>query len=129
MKRANGFTLIELMVVMSIILILVSVAVPLYGRVILNAREAVLRDDLFQIRQLIQQYTINKHHAPQSLQDLVGEHYLYALPEDPVTGSRDTWLAVPEEVETTADPAQPGIWNVHSGSTAVGSDGRPYSEW
>ena len=129
MKKANGFTLIELMVVMSIILILVSVAVPLYGGVILRTREAVLRDDLFQLRQVVQQFTMDKHHAPQALRDLVTEKYLYELPEDPMTGSRETWQTIPEELEATADAAQPGIWNVHSGSQAVGSDGRAYSEW
>ncbi len=129
MRRADGFTFIELMIVISIILILVSVAVPLYGKVVLNAREAVLRDNLFQMRQLIQEYILDRHHAPQTLQDLVQEGYLYAVPEDPVTHLRDSWETTPEDPLSSADPSQPGIIDVHSAATATGSDGRPYSEW
>ncbi len=129
MKRQRGFTLIELMIVMSIILILVSIAVPLYQQSILRAREAVLRDDLFTMRQVIEQFTFDKNRAPQSLQDLVEAGYLKEIPTDPFTNSRDTWQVTQEDVMQSIDQTQPGITDVHSGATQTGSDGRPYSEW
>ena len=129
MKKQRGFTLIELMIVMSIILILVSIAVPLYQQSILRAREAVLRDDLFTMRQVIEQFTFDKNRAPQSLQDLVEAGYLKEIPTDPFTNSRDTWQVTQEDVMQSIDQTQPGITDVHSGATQTGSDGRAYSEW
>ena len=128
-RTQRGFTLIELMIVMSIILILVSIAVPLYQQSILRAREAVLRDDLFTMRQTIDQFTLDKQRAPQSLQDLVEAGYLKEIPTDPFTNSKDSWAVTQEDVMQSIDQSQPGITDVHSGATQTGTDGRPYSEW
>jgi general secretion pathway protein G len=128
-SRAPGFTLIELMIVISIILILISIAVPIYNSSIIRAREAVLRDDLYTMRSVIDQYTMDKQRAPQSLEDLVSAGYLKQVPTDPFTGSRDTWVVVQEDVMLSVDQTQPGISDVHSGATGTGSDGSAYSSW
>ena len=129
-RRDRGFTLIELMIVISLILILVSISIPVYNQSILRAKESVLKQDLFQMRSLISQYTLDKQKAPQSLQDLVTAGYFKQLPNDPMTARNDTWT-VEEESDTilTVDQQQPGIFDVHSGSTAVGSDGTAYNTW
>ena len=128
-KRWHGFTLIELMIVISIILILVSISIPIYTNSVAHAKEAVLRDDLFTMRSVIDQYTLDKQKAPQSLQDLVSAGYLKAIPKDPITGSDDTWQVSSDD--TLMDPSQtaPGITDVHSGATGVGTDGTAYSSW
>ena len=128
-RRKYGFTLIELMVVMSIILILISIAVPIYTTSITRAREAVLRQDLYQLRSLISQYTQDKQQAPQSLEDLVTANYLKQLPKDPFTNSNTTWVVDQEDVMLSVDQTQPGISDVHSGSNAMSSEGTPYSTW
>ena len=129
-KRTRGFTLIELMIVISVILILVSVALPAYNQSIWRARESVLKQNLFAIRSVISQYTLDKQKAPQSLEDLVTAGYFKQIPNDPMTSRNDTWT-VEEETDTimTADQQEPGIYDVHSGSTAVGSDGTAYNTW
>lgn len=127
-KSARGFTLIELMIVISIILILISIAVPIYSQSILRSREAVLKDNLQTMRSLIQQFTLDKQRAPQSLQDLVSSGYLREMPAD-ITGSRETWVEVQEESLMSVDQQQPGIVDVHSGSEFVSSEGTPYSSW
>src|SRR5579884_1860788 len=115
-KRSRlGFTLIELMVVISIILILISVAIPLYNQAILRARESVLRQNLFTLRSVIDQYSMDKQKAPQSLDDLVQAGYLKQIPIDPITNSRDTWQTDQEDVLLSVDQTQPGIIDVHSG--------------
>jgi len=131
-KRSRGFTLIELMIVISIILILVSVALPAYNQSILRARESVLKQNLFTLRSVISQYTLDKQKAPQALDDLVSAGYLKQIPTDPVTGKNDTW--VPDEEENTIMSVdqqgdEGGIIDVHSGSSAVGSDGTAYNTW
>jgi general secretion pathway protein G len=125
----RGFTLIELMIVISIILILVSIAAPIYSTSILRAREAVLKDDLFTMRSVISQYTLDKQRAPQSLDDLVSAGYIKQIPLDPFTNARDTWTVDQEDTLLSVDQQQPGITDVHSGSSAVSSDGTPYSTW
>jgi len=129
-KRNRGFTLIELMIVMSVILILVSVALPAYNQSIWRAKESVLKQNLFALRSVISQYTLDKQKAPQALQDLVTGGYFKQIPNDPMTGRNDTWT-VEEETDTimTVDQQEPGIFDVHSGSTAVGLDGTAYNTW
>jgi len=125
----RGFTLIELMIVISIIVILISAAMPMYNQSIIRAREAVLRDDLFTLRSVIDQFTLDKQRAPQSLDELVQEHYLKAIPKDPFTNSSETWQVTQEDTIMSVDQTQPGISDVHSGSNLVGSDGSAYSSW
>jgi general secretion pathway protein G len=129
-KQSRGFTLIELMIVISVILILVSVALPAYNQSIWRARESVLKQNLFALRSVISQYTLDKQKAPQSLEDLVTGGYFKQIPNDPMTGRNDTWT-VEQESDTilTVDQQEPGIFDVHSGSSAVGSDGTAYSTW
>ena len=128
-KRGRGFTLIELMIVISIILILVSISVPIYSNSVIHSKEAVLRDDLFTMRSVIDQYTLDKVKAPQSLQDLVAAGYLKSIPKDPITGSVDTWQATTDDTIMDPSQSQPGITDVHSGASGVGTDGTAYSSW
>jgi len=125
----RGFTLVELMIVISIILILISVAVPIYSRSVTRAKEAVLRDQLFTLRQLIDEFTLDKQQAPQSLDDLVTEGYLRDLPRDPFTNSSTTWKTEMEDTLKSADQTQPGIVNVHSGSEKMSLEGTAYNTW
>jgi general secretion pathway protein G len=127
-QRDRGFTLIELMIVISLLLILISVAVPAYNRSIIHAREAVLKQDLFQLRSLISQYTLDKEKAPQSLDDLVSAGYLKEIPKDPFTGAAD-WTVDQDDSLMSADQQDPGISDVHSSSNLIGSDGTAYSSW
>jgi general secretion pathway protein G len=128
-RRASGFTLIEMLVVISITLILVSIAVPAYNRTIIRARETVLKQDLFTLRSVINQYTDDKQKAPQALTDLVAAGYLKVLPGDPMTGSNSTWVVQQEDVLLSIDQTQPGITDVRSGSAQISSEGTPYNEW
>ena len=127
--RYSGFTLIELMIVISIILILVSISIPIYTNSVIHAKEAVLRDDLFTMRSVIDQYTLDKQKAPQSLQDIVSAGYLKAIPKDPITGSADTWQVSSDDTLMDPSQIQPGITDVHSGASGVGSDGSAYNSW
>jgi general secretion pathway protein G len=119
-KPSHGFTLIELMIVISLIAILVAIAVPNYNQSLLRAKESVLRQDLFQLRSLISQYTLDKQKAPQSLDDLVQAGYIKQIPNDPTTGKPD-WT-VDQEENTIMDPSQ-------SSSTGMGTDGTAYNTW
>jgi general secretion pathway protein G len=118
------------MVVMTLILILASMAVPTYQTAIRRAREAVLRDDLYTMRSLIDQYTIDKQRPPESLDELVQEHYLRGgIPEDPMTRSNQTWQVDLEDVPLNPQQSVPGVVDVHSGSDEVSLDGTPYNTW
>jgi general secretion pathway protein G len=129
-RRKNaGFTLVELMIVMAIIMVLAVVAVPSYIAAMRSAREAVLKEDLFVLRTAIDSYTADKQKAPQSLEDLVQEGYLKKIPDDPMTHSKDTWVADTSSDLHSVDQTDPGIDNVHSGSQEQGSNGQPYSTW
>jgi general secretion pathway protein G len=128
-KRDRGFTLIELMIVISMILILVSISIPAYNQSILRAKESVLKQDLFQLRSLISQYTLDKQKAPQSLDDLVQAGYIKQIPLDPMTGSNSTWTVDQEDSLMSVDQQDPGINDVHSGATQGSSDGTAYSTW
>ena len=125
----RGFTLIEILIVMAIIGILVSVAVPIYTRSVQRTKESVLRSNLFSMRTVIDEYTYDKQKAPQSLDDLVSEGYLREVPYDPITGSNQTWKIEMEDAVRTVDQKEPGIFDVHSGSDLVSMEGTPYSEW
>jgi len=128
--RTRGFTLIELMIVITIILILIAIAAPNYRTSIVRAKEAVLRDDLFTLRSVIDQYTLDKQEAPQSLQDLVDAGYLRQLPVDPFTTSNETWVEDYEDATVMrATQTAPGIVDVHSGSRLTSIAGEPYSSW
>lgn len=126
----SGFTLLELMFVMAIILILASFALPSYTTIMQRAREAVLREDLQTMRQQIDEYTVDKQQPPQELQDLVDAGYLRGgIPSDPMTGSNGTWKVDVEQVPTAPDASSTGIVDVHSGSDATSVEGTPYSAW
>ncbi len=128
-RRSLGFTLIEMIMVIAIMGILLAMAVPNYRTTIRASQEAVLRDDLFQLRSLIDQYTLDKQQAPQSLDDLVTAGYLRQLPKDPFTNSSSTWQTQDSDTMMSPDQTQSGIVDVHSGATGVGLDGTPYSSW
>jgi len=124
-----GFTFVELMIVMAIIAILLSVAIPIYNRSITRAKESVLKNNLFTIRNVIDEFTYDKQKAPQTLQDLVSDGYLREVPMDPMTGSNDSWKIIQEDASNTVNQTQPGIYDVRSGSDKISLEGTPYSDW
>lgn len=130
-KRKNeaGFTLMELMIVMMIIGVLTTLAIPSFVSAVRAAKEAVLKEDLRVMRAAIDSYTMDKQKAPQSLDDLVQEGYLKAIPEDPMTKARDTWVTDMSDSLHSLDQTDPGIDDVHSGSQETGTDGQAYSTW
>jgi len=127
-RDSRGFTLIELMIVISIILILVSISIPIYNQSILRAKESVLRQNLFTLRSVISQYTLDKQKAPQSLDDIVQAGYLKQIPKDPMTGEAN-WQVEQEDVLLAIDQQEPGISDVHSASNASSTEGTAYSTW
>jgi general secretion pathway protein G len=126
--RRAGYTLIELIIVMAIISILVAVAVPIYQKSILRAKESVLRQNITTLRTVIDEYTFDKKKAPQTLQDLVTAGYLRAVPLDPITGN-DQWITIMEDALTAVDQTEPGIWDIRSRSDLKSLEGTLYSEW
>ena len=128
-NERRGFTLIEILIVVSIIGILVSIAVPIYQKSILRTRESVLRNNLFTLRTVLDEYTYDKQKAPQTLQDLVTEGYLREIPSDPMTGTNQSWKIEMEDALRSVNQTEPGIFDVHSGSDKKGLDGTPYAEW
>ena len=128
-RLQRGFTLIELMVVMAIISILLAIALPIYQKSIVRAKESVLRNNLFTLRSMIDEYTVDKQQAPQSLQDLVSEGYLRQVPQDPMTNSDQNWKVTMEDTPVGGSTATPGIFDVHSGSDKNSLEGAPYSDW
>jgi general secretion pathway protein G len=130
LKRAErGFTLIELMIVMAIISVLLAIALPIYQKSIVRAKESVLRNNLFTLRTMIDEYTIDKQKAPESLEDLVSEGYLRQIPQDPITGSDQTWKVIMEDTPVGGSTNPPGVFDVRSGSDKTGLDGKPYADW
>jgi general secretion pathway protein G len=125
----SGFTMIELLIVMAVITILVSMAVPFYQKSITRSKESVLRNNLFTLRTVIDEYTMDKGKAPQTLQDLVSEGYLRNVPMDPMTGSDQSWKVIMEDAMTSVDQTEPGIFDVRSGSEKTSLEGTPYAEW
>lgn len=123
-----GFTLIEILIVITIIMILISVAIPSYRQSLLRARETVLRENLFVLRATIEQFTLDKERAPDSLEELVTEGYLRAIPPD-ITGRNDTWQVEYSDVLISPEQPSGGIGDVHSGSNGISSEGTPYNTW
>jgi len=128
-RRRFGFTLVELMIVMAIIAILMSVAIPIYSRSITRAKESVLKNNLFTMRTVIDEYTYDKQKAPQTLNDLVSDGYMRQIPVDPITGTADTWKVIMEDASNTVNQSEPGIFDVRSSSDKISLEGTPYSEW
>lgn len=128
-KKADGFTLIELVIVMAIIATLTAIAVPMFSKSVNRAKEAALREDLMTMRQAIDSYTVDKEKAPQSLEDLVLAGYLKSIPNDPMTSRNDTWIVDQGGDLSNAYETQGGIGNVHSGSQASASDGTIINTW
>ena len=125
----RGFTMVELLVVISIIVILAAMGMAQYRNSVIRAREAVLKEDLFRMRDAIDQYYADKMKYPSGLEDLVTDGYLRELPVDPFTNSKDTWQAVNAEPNVNDTTSQPGIYDVKSGSTETSMEGTPYSDW
>lgn len=128
-RAEQGFTLLELMIVMVVIGLLAAIAIPSYTNNIRNAREAVLKEDLHTMRTAIDSYTVDKQKAPQTLDDLVQAGYLKSLPVDPFTHRSDTWVPVQDDSLSTVDQTEPGIDDVHSGAQQTASDGTSYNTW
>ena len=128
-RRRFGFTLIELMIVMAIIITLMGVAVPFYQKSIMRAKETVLKNNLFAMRSAIDEYSYDKQKAPQSLQDLVTDGYLRAVPRDPITGNSDSWQVIMEDAAQAVSSTEPGIFDVRSGAGGRSMEGTAYSEW
>jgi general secretion pathway protein G len=125
----RGYTLIELIIVMAIISVLVSIAVPLYQKSLQRTKETLLKNNLFTLRTVIDEYTFDKQKAPQTLQDLVSEGYLRSVPLDPITGTDQSWRLIMEDALSMVNQTQPGIFDIRSGSDLKSLEGTPYSEW
>lgn len=126
---AGGFTLIELIIVMTIIGLLVAIAIPNYAKSVQKAREAVLKEDLHTMRTAIDSFTEDKEQAPQSLDDLVQAGYLKSIPIDPMTRKSDTWMTSQSDAMTSITETQGGISDVHSGAQGLSSDGSSFNTW
>jgi general secretion pathway protein G len=124
-----GFTFVELMVVMAIMVVLISMAIPVYQKSIIRSKESVLKNNLFTMRTVIDNYTYDKQKAPATLQDLVTEGYLRQIPADPMTNSNTAWRVIMEDATQAVNQDNPGIFDVRSGSDKIGLDGTPYAEW
>jgi len=127
--RDQGFTLIELMIVMVLIVTLASIGLTVYGNSVTRAKEATLKEDLFRMRDAIDQYYADRNKYPASLETLVEEKYLRSLPVDPFTNSAETWQTTMSEPEPGNPTAEPGVYDVKSGSDAVALDGTRYADW
>lgn len=128
-SRPQGFTLIEVLIVMALIATLAGIALTNYHNAVIRSKEAVLKEDLFRLRDVIDQYYSDKGKFPASLDALVSEGYLRSIPNDPFTNSNTTWQTVTAEVEAADPNAEPGIWDLHSGSDQTALDGSKYAEW
>jgi general secretion pathway protein G len=127
-RGSRGYTLIELIIVMAIISILVSIAVPIYQKSLIRSKETLLKNQLFTLRTVIDEYTFDKQKAPQALDDLVTDGYLRGVPVDPMTGN-DQWQIIMEDAVSMVDQTQPGIWDVRSQSNQKSLEGTRYSDW
>jgi len=128
-RKPRGFTFVELMVVLTIMVVLITMAIPIYNKTIIRSQESVLHQNLVTLRTVIDNYTYDKMKAPQSLQDLVTEGYLRDIPYDPMARSNQSWKTIMEDPGQSVDQNQPGIWDVKSGSDKISLEGTPYSDW
>jgi general secretion pathway protein G len=128
-SKWRGFTLIEVLIVITLVTILASVGLATYTNSVRRAREATLREDLFRMRDAIDQYYADKNKYPAALQDLVSDGYLREIPKDPMTDSADSWQTENAEPDPSNAAASPGIFDVKSGSEDTAMDGSKYSEW
>ena len=128
-RAQHGFTMIEIMVVMALIVILASMGLVQYRQSIIRSQEAVLKEDLFRMRDAIDQYYADKNQYPSALESLVSDGYLRQLPKDPFTKSEGTWQTVQAEPDPNNLTAEPGIYDVKSGSEGTALDGSKYAEW
>jgi general secretion pathway protein G len=126
---ARGFTFVELMIVNTVIVFLVTIAIPIYSNTIRRSKESVLKNNLFTLRTVIANYTYDKQKAPQSLQELVSEGYLRDIPIDPMTDSNQSWRILMEDAGQSVNQSETGIFDVRSGSEKISLEGTPYSEW
>jgi general secretion pathway protein G len=124
-----GFTLMEIMIVMALIVTLAGVGLSVYGNSVRRAKEATLKEDLFRMRDALDQYYADKNKYPASLDELVTDKYLRAVPVDPFTASAETWQTTVSELEPGNVAAEPGVYDVKSGSDQVSLDGTPYANW
>ena len=125
----RGFTMIELLVVLSLIVILATMGMTQYRSSVIHAREAVLREDLFRMRDAIDQYYADKNQWPSTLDALVSDGYMRQVPEDPFTKSKDSWTTEPPPADPNNPTSEQGVYNVHSGSDGTAIDGSKYAEW
>jgi len=128
-RAERGFTIIELMVVMTIIVTLATIAMVQYRQSVQFAKESVLKDDLFKLRDAIDQYYADKNQYPPTLDDLVSSGYIRAMPKDPITNSTSTWQAVPAEPDPSNPSVAPGVYDVKSGADLAAMDGSRYADW
>lgn len=129
MREASGFTLIELLIVITLITILATMGIVQYRNSIQSTREAILKTDLFRMRDAIDQYYADKTKYPASLEALVTDGYMRKIPEDPITKSADSWQTVPAEPDPSNPSTDPGVYNVKSGAEGTALDGTAYSDW
>jgi general secretion pathway protein G len=127
-RKQRGYTLIELIIVMAIVAILMAIAIPQYQKSIRRTKETLLHSNIQTLRTVIDEYTFDKKKAPQTLQDLVAEGYLRAIPIDPITGN-DQWRLINEDSLTAVDQTEPGIYDIRSQSDLISLENTPYSEW
>ena len=125
----RGFTMIELLIVLSLIVILATMGMTQYRTSVIHAREAVLKEDLFRMRDAIDQYYADKNQYPSTLDALVTDGYMRQVPEDPFTKSKDSWTTEPAPSDPNNPTAEPGVYNIHSGSDGTAIDGTKYAEW
>jgi general secretion pathway protein G len=125
----RGFTMIELVVVLTLIIILATIGMTQYRSSVIHAREAVLSEDLFRMRDAIDQYYADKNQYPSSLDALVSEGYMRSIPVDPFTKTADSWQTEPSEPDPNNPSAEPGIYSVKSGSDGTALNGTKYSDW
>jgi general secretion pathway protein G len=129
MRQPKGFTLIEVLIVVTLLVILATVGMPTYKNAVRRSQEAVLKEDLYRMRDAIDQYYADKNKWPASLQDLVSEGYLREVPKDPMTDSAESWITEPADPDPSNPAAEPGIDNVKSGAEGTALDGSTYADW